>query len=87
MVSQPGTQEIIRSKGYKTFSEFFDESYDYEQDDYQRMLMIYRVIDKICNWTPQRVKEFLAYSKPIALYNQNLLRSKINTSDFFKELT
>ena len=87
MVSQPGTQEILRSKGYKTFGEFFDESYDYEQDDYLRMLMIYRVIEKICNWTPQKVKEFLAYSGPITQYNQNLLRSKINTRDFFKELT
>lgn len=86
MVSQPYTLQAMKLKGYHTFNEFLDESYDYEEDDHHRMFMILRLIEKICSWTPQRNLEFVEYCKPKLMHNIDLLRDKLNTGDFFGEI-
>ena len=87
MVSQPFTQEVIRDKGYQTFGEFIDESYDYEESDTHRMYMILRLIEQICRWTPERITEFQLATQEICYHNQDVLLQKVWSGNYFKELT
>jgi hypothetical protein len=87
MVSQPYTQQALKNYGYQTFSEFWDESYDYETDDPQRMFMILRLIEKMSEWPDRKFKEIISESKPICRHNIDLLHSKQHGKDFIRELT
>ena len=86
MVSQPYTLQAMKHKGYQTFNEFLDESYDYEENDHQRMFMVLRLIEKISKWTPEKNREFVEYTKPILRHNIELLHTKLSTGDFLGEL-
>jgi len=86
MVSQPFTQEAIRAKGYHTWGDFIDESYDYEESDTHRMYMVLRLIEQICRWTPERMLEFQRATYDMCLENQERLIEKTNTGDYLTEL-
>jgi hypothetical protein len=65
--------EHIRERfGYKTFHPYIDESYDMEDNDFNRLKMIQTEIDKFANKTKEEKDEFLNNVKEICLYNQNL---------------
>lgn len=49
VVAPPKTLEYIRSFGFKTFNEFWDESYDTELDHSERLAKIFDLIDTINN--------------------------------------
>lgn len=86
MVSQPHTQLAIKQKGYQTFSEFWDESYDYEQDDVQRMTMILNLVDKISNWSEEKFTEIVHEAEPVCRHNIEMLLEKNTGDDFLKDL-
>ena len=48
VVSNPGFLKFLKSMGFKTFPEFFDESYDEIENPIERMNIIVREIQKIC---------------------------------------
>jgi hypothetical protein len=49
MVSNPGVLKHLKSMGFKTFPEFFDESYDEIENPTERMNIIVNEIKKICS--------------------------------------
>jgi hypothetical protein len=49
VVGPPKTVEYIRSLGFKTFSDFWDESYDTEPDHGERLAKIFDLIETIAN--------------------------------------
>jgi hypothetical protein len=51
----PGSLEWMRSQGYTTFSEWWDESYDRETDDQQR----YRKVLDIVKWISEQSTDYL----------------------------
>jgi hypothetical protein len=64
--------------GFKTFSEFWDESYDLEKDDVKRFAMIMSAIESIASW-PDHVKIDFTYAvKDIVEYNLKHLNSMPN---------
>lgn len=70
----------LKQKGYKTFDEFFDESYDLIQDPYERLFSIVELCRDINSWTIEKKKEFYIRTKEIVEYNFNLLKDgKLNT--------
>lgn len=76
IVSVPKTLELLKSLGYQSFHPYIDESYDDEFNDFERMKKIIKEIEKISNMTDSEVKEFIKNVKPIAEYNQQLIKSK-----------
>ena len=65
--------EYIRNRfGYKTFHPYIDESYDLEIDDFKRLELIQKEIEKFSNKTKEEKDEFLNNIKDICLYNQKL---------------
>jgi len=76
LVSIPKSLEVLRELGYKTFSPWINESYDLEEDDNTRMLMLVDEIERLTNLSSQELEEFLIAMKEICLYNYNILRDK-----------
>jgi hypothetical protein len=69
LVGATGSLQHIKDMGFKTFGEFWDESYDLEKDDVKRFDMIMSVIKSIASW-PDHVKIDFTYAvKNIVDYN------------------
>lgn len=83
LVSVPGSLEVLKAMGYKTFSPFIDESYDTELDDGKRMIKIVNEIERLCNLSQSELETFLTNAREICEYNYNVLILK---TDFVKEL-
>ncbi len=49
VVTNPGFLKFLKSMGFETFPEFFDESYDEIENPWERMYIIVKEIKKICS--------------------------------------
>jgi len=75
LLAPPGTLELLHNLGFKTFGEFWDESYDQEKNHEQRLLKIFKVIDQIDAYSMYDVHYTLNKMKPILEHNaENLGR-------------
>lgn len=70
LVAPPNTLEYIKSFGFKTFDEFWDESYDNEINHTDRMAKILELIDRIIEMPIEELKEL--YKKMIPTLEHNL---------------
>lgn len=75
IVGVNGALKAMRDLGFKTFSEFWDESYDDYQDPQQRMRHLFNVVDAITKWTPEQILDFRRRVKPILEHNYQLLKN------------
>jgi hypothetical protein len=85
MLSVPHFLDKFKELGYKSFSPWIDESYDKENDDATRMMMIVREIERLANLSPSELEEFLVAMREICLHNYELLMNK-NDRSFFTDL-
>lgn len=71
LVSTPGSLNYLKTYGFKTFDDIWDESYDQIQDHGQRLKIIAKLMKDIANWDittqTQKFKEAIS----IAEYNKN----------------
>jgi hypothetical protein len=70
------TLENLKNMGYKTFSDFWDESYDDIEDPTERLLKIVEICKDIHNWDNTRKKQFFYKSMIITNHNHALLTSQ-----------
>jgi len=69
LLGAAGSLQHVKDMGFRTFGEFWDESYDLENDDKLRFRMIVDVIKSISTW-PDHVKIDFTYAvKDIIDYN------------------
>ena len=80
LIAPRGSLAATRSLGYKTFRELdlIDESYDNEEDDIKRMLMIIKETERLSNVNGEALDDWLRKAQSICEYNFNLLWSKQN---------
>jgi hypothetical protein len=78
MIGSYASLKHVKEMGFKTFGDFWDESYDLEQDDLKRFTMITNIIEYIASWTEQQRIEFTYKVKDIVEYNANHLNSMPN---------
>lgn len=78
MVGPHRSLEFLKSRGYKTFSPFIDESYDLVEDSFLRMQMITDEIERLCNLSEQELFDFTVFAKNIVEHNYNVLASVNN---------
>jgi hypothetical protein len=80
LISPPHSLEFFREKGYKSFYPFVDESYDLEENDEKRLLMVLAETKRLCNLTDGEVEEFVQATKEICDFNYKVLMSKTKFS-------
>lgn len=76
MVGPPHTLQYMKEKGFKTFSEFWDESYDAMEDHESRLLAIFKLIDHISNMSIPELRELYKKMDSILEHNRNVLLEK-----------
>lgn len=69
------TLENLRKMGYKTFSEFWDESYDDIKDPTERLIKVVELCKEISEWDEQKKKIFFYKSMINTTHNYELLAS------------
>jgi hypothetical protein len=69
LVAASGSLQHLKYMGFKTFSNFWDESYDQELDDKQRFRKITALIQSIADWTEEEKIQFTYKVKDIVDYN------------------
>jgi hypothetical protein len=74
IIGATGTLKAIRSMGFKTFSEFWDESYDEIHCPTERMKRLAAVQEQIGSWTVEQILDFRRRVKSILEYNFEQLK-------------
>jgi hypothetical protein len=75
IVGPAKTLQNLRNTGYKTFSDYFDESYDDIEDPVHRMLKITSLCRAISAWPRNKKENFYYDVMHITEHNYNLLKS------------
>lgn len=75
IVGVNGALKGLRKSGFKTFGEFWDESYDEMQDPSHRMRAIRNIIAEIATWDNDKILDFKRRVKPILDHNYNVLKN------------
>lgn len=83
----PGTLAYLRDYGFKTFHEYWDESYDNEKDDDKKIEMIAEIIRNICKKNLKEINQLYDNMKPLLEYNKNLLVKTDWRKDLIKFLS
>ena len=78
----PGTLKHLKSMGFLTFDKWFDESYDEETDDFERMHKIVLEIKRLSELDDKTWNRMLSEMEPILLHNYNIL-VKYNVEHIF----
>ena len=73
IVGSPGTLKELKSYGFKTFSEFWDESYDEIENPNDRMITIFKLCKSLINTSHSEWKVMFDKIIPILKHNRNLL--------------
>lgn len=80
LVAPPHTLAILKQEGFKTFSDFWDESYDDCEIHEERMMKIFKLIDFINEKPIKELQKMYEEMKPILQHNYNLLLKKLPLS-------
>lgn len=78
VVAPPKTLEYIRSLGFKTFNDFWDESYDDELNHAERLAKIFDLIDTINNTPLDNLRSLYDDMLNIVEHNFNTYKEFIN---------
>ena len=73
LAAPPHTLRVLRNEGFKTFSDFWDESYDECEIHSDRLLKIFKLIDFINDKSIEELQEMYERMKPILQYNYDLV--------------
>jgi hypothetical protein len=65
-----GSLKYLRSYGFKTFGDIWDESYDLVEDPAERLIQIAELMKYISNWLPDQREHNMAQARAIAEYNR-----------------
>jgi hypothetical protein len=74
VASSVGTLAYLRQHGFKTFSEFWDESYDDETNHELRLQKIIELVDYIDSMSIDELKILYSKIKPTIEYNFRWLK-------------
>lgn len=75
ILGKPGIINQLQKWGFKTFSEFWDESYDTIQNNSERIIKVYEVVKSLVEKTNEEWDELYEKLYPILEYNRNHLLS------------
>lgn len=70
LAGAPGNLRYLQSYGFKTFADYFDESYDDILDPVERTIAIADIVHAICKMSLKALNEMLNDMRPILQYNK-----------------
>jgi len=79
--------KYLRSYGFKTFANWWDETYDSIQDPLARLQAVVKIVNDICNYSDKDLKEILIEMKNVLEHNYNWFYSKEFLDSVWNELT
>ena len=71
---KPGTLKYLKSFGFKTFNEYWDESYDDIEDDGVKIEKISLIIQELCKKDITEIKKMYASMRPLLQHNKIFLQ-------------
>jgi len=83
----PGLLSHLRSLGFKTFSDYWDESYDKIEDFEDRVDAILELLHSLSNKSSDELQKMAVDMQPILDYNFNHLKNVLPGQEFNKILT
>lgn len=83
-VGQPGLLSFLKESGFKTFSDFWDESYDETTDPTERMIKIVDIVDNICNLTDLEIVDLANSMSATLEFNFNHYITTFNVLEINK---
>lgn len=86
IASTPHTLKKLRSLGFKTFHEFWDESYDDVENTASRMCHLVDTVKQISDIPLPQLKEVIQEMAPILEHNINVYREIFSKTDLQKVL-
>ena len=75
-----GTLQYLKNHGFKTFENFWDESYDIEKNPHLRFLKCCNIIKFIADQPVDILIEWYQSMTPILIHNRQVLLDYVNTS-------
>jgi hypothetical protein len=84
VIGRPGTLKLLKDLGYKTFSDYWDESYDDEPHDAKRLHKAARIIRSIIKKSNTELTEMLVDMESIFVHNFNVLQQR--STNCFSEI-
>ena len=69
LLGNPYSLKKLREDGFKTFSDYWDESYDEETDQYKRIGMILNIMRELCEKSDKELFEMLQDMEDILKHN------------------
>lgn len=81
-----GSLRYLKEIGFKTFDNFWDESYDHEDNDITKIKKITNIVKNICGKTLLEINELYNKMLPILKYNQEHLRNYPQYDNLIKAL-
>jgi len=76
IVGAPKSLGYLKKWGYKTFSEFWDESYDDINNHDERLIRIGEICREISEWTHERKQDFFNRTREIVDHNYHVLLTR-----------
>lgn len=73
MWGNPGTLDVLRRHGFKTFPEFFDESYDRIENKEIRLQKVIENVERLCSLPLDKIHEMYLSVLPKLIHNHQLL--------------
>lgn len=86
LASTHGSLEYLRSYGFKTYNNVWNEDYDIEPNAAARLLKIIKLMKSIVDWTPAERKLKMAEAEAIADYNKKHFFSQRFQDQLLQEL-
>jgi UDPglucose 6-dehydrogenase len=77
LVAPPYTLKYLKEQGFKTFSDFWDESYDEEENHQERIIKVLNVVDYISSKSMNELQEMYAGMQDILNHNKKLFEEKV----------
>lgn len=78
LLGNPGTLKLLQSFGYKTFSKWWDESYDNEPDLNKRTEMVVKIIQDLKNKSKDELIQIRNEMKETLNWNQHIYRMSVD---------
>lgn len=86
VVGVPGSIAQLKKLGFKTFNDFWDESYDDIQDPNKRMEKLLEIVQSICSMNIMQLQEMCAKMQYILDYNLMYYQKNYIKKDLVKQL-
>jgi len=87
LLSTPHSLEYLRSYGFSTFSEFWNEDYDSETDDFKRIEKVAKLANDLDNLSSKELAQIYKHMIPTIIHNYNHFYNGDFRDILWKEMT